>query len=78
MVVKNNMETEMPNQIKKIMWSILNNKALDRWYIAHKRTFVGPRWCNLCHKVEETNGHVIMSFSFTKEVWKEVERMIGF
>jgi len=74
MAVENIMEIEMSN--KKMMWFILNNKD-PTWDILQKRTFVGPGWCNLCHKTEETYAHIILSCSFTKEVWMEMERMIG-
>jgi len=48
------------------------------WEILYKRTFVGLGLCNICHKVEETNAHIIMTFPFAKEFWKEVESMIGY
>jgi hypothetical protein len=38
---------------------------------------VGPGWCSLCQHAEETNTDTIMTSPFTKQVWIEIEEMIG-
>jgi hypothetical protein len=58
------------------MWLILHNKA-PTWEVLQKRNFIGPGWCSQCHHAKETIYHIILECPFTKEVWKEVERMIG-
>jgi len=55
---------------------ILNNKA-PTMEVLKKEYFNGPGWCSLCKQVDETIDHPIMTHSFTKEAWKEVECMIG-
>jgi hypothetical protein len=59
------------------MWIILNDRA-STWDILQKMTFVGLGWCSLCQQVEETNAHIIITCPFIKEVWKEVEIMMGY
>jgi hypothetical protein len=44
---------------------------------SEKSNFIGPRWCCQCHLVEETIYHIILECPYFKEVWKEVEMMIG-
>ena len=64
-------------KFKISMWVILNNRD-PTWDILQNGTFVGLNQCSLCQKVEETNAHIIITYPYTKELWKELEKMIGY
>eukprot|EP01018_Ginkgo_biloba_P010974 Gb_06478 [translate_table: standard] len=53
------------------MWCFLNSKALT-WDNLQKRNRVSPSRCPLCKVSEETNNHLVVECSFSKQVWREI------
>lgn len=58
------------------MWLMLTKKVL-MWEALKKRHFHDLGICALCRKDEETNHHIFLRCTYTREVWFEVSRIIG-
>ena len=58
------------------MWFLLWNKALT-WNILQKMNKSEPGRCNLCKCEEESNFHLEMDCSYTKQVYNEIMGLIG-
>jgi len=67
---------KFPPKYRIFMWPSLYNKALT-WDVLHKRNFIRLGWRCQCHQVEDSIVHLMLECPYSKEVWKEVERLIG-
>ena len=52
------------------------NKVLI-WNRLQKRNWEGYDICALFKLNDETNGHLIMDCDYSKQVWKEVDVLLG-
>eukprot|EP01018_Ginkgo_biloba_P022058 Gb_03022 [translate_table: standard] len=59
----------------KLIWA--KNPSALTWDNLQKRNIAGPGRCPLCKTSEETNNHLIMECSFSIQVWREIEHLLG-
>jgi len=62
---------------KFFSWLLLNRKALT-WDKLNKRSFACPRRCSLCKQQEESRTHLLLSYSYTIEVWTTIKSTLKF
>jgi hypothetical protein len=60
-----------PLKTQIFTWMELNNEVLT-WDIRQKRSWRGPNKYPLCKEIEETIYHLLMSCSYTLQVWNKV------
>ena len=53
------------------VWLVIENHILT-WDNLSKRGWIGPSWCCLCAKNEESVSHLLMDGSFTKSVFDKL------
>jgi hypothetical protein len=59
------------------MWLALSNKVLT-WDNLQKRNKHCPGWRYICKGSEEFISHLLISCSYTSQVWKKLEAITGF
>jgi hypothetical protein len=70
------MEIKMPNK-KQDLYVVELTQQGSHMGCSSKEEFYRARWCCQCHQAEETIVHLMLECPYSKEVWKEVERLIG-
>jgi hypothetical protein len=64
-----------PLKSKLFMWTALLNKV-PTWDKMRKRQIEGPGWCSLCKGDSETLNHILITYPFTKKVWRDVALLL--
>jgi len=63
----------LPLKLKLFSWLIDKDKLLT-WEALQQRVWVGPSICPLCKHAPEDLSHLLMFFSFSKEVWHRITK----
>jgi hypothetical protein len=69
------MENKSPSENKISSFASIFEQFFETLYNGKKTTWQGPQRCLLCKNDEETIGHLLVYYSYTKDVWDKALKL---